>query len=53
MYFAKFYESIQPLDEEELERTLSLTSPSLINQAYETNDEGEVIIEEFFNTYRA
>ena len=49
VYFAKFYESIQPLDEEELERTLSLSSPSLIERAYETNDEGEVIIEEFFN----
>ena len=49
IHYAKMFETLQPLDEEELERLFSASNGSSLKENYETNEEGEIIIEEFFN----
>ena len=49
VHFSKFNEAIQPMDEEELDRMFNAGSESVLHEYYETNEDGEIIIDEFFN----
>ena len=49
VYFSKFSETLQPMDEEELDRLFTAGKESILRNSYETNEEGEIIIEEYFN----
>ena len=49
VYFSKFSETLSPMDEEELDRLFTAGKESILKNSYETNEDGEVIIEEFFN----
>ena len=47
VYFGQGDERLQPMDEEELDRLLSVASQENLVERYETNEDGEVIIDEF------
>ena len=47
VYWGSRDEALQPCDEEELDRLLAHAEPEYLKKAYEHNEDGEVIIDEF------